>query len=135
MAYDCVRGKVVLHGGYGKNDTWEWDGAQWTEITDPTCPISSDSAMAYDSVRGRCVEFGARNVANALNDFWDRDSGGNPGRQRRCPPCCGRPEHTGELSPCATYTPSPPPTPWATGDGAIDISDVLVLTRMISSAS
>ena len=40
MAYDAVRGKTVLHGGNfwdGKvstnyDDTWEWDGKQWTQI-------------------------------------------------------------------------------------------------------
>ncbi len=40
MAYDAARGKTVLHGGSfwdGKvstnyDDTWEWDGKQWTQI-------------------------------------------------------------------------------------------------------
>ena len=38
MAYDGARGRLVLYGGFGAGpsaleDTWEWDGARWTEIT------------------------------------------------------------------------------------------------------
>ena len=37
MAYDRVRGRLVLFGGFSEStaplgDTWEWDGARWTEI-------------------------------------------------------------------------------------------------------
>ena len=36
MAYDSVRGKTVLFGGaIGSGyagDTWEWDGATWTQV-------------------------------------------------------------------------------------------------------
>jgi hypothetical protein len=37
MAYDRARGRLVLFGGFSEGsapigDTWEWDGARWTEI-------------------------------------------------------------------------------------------------------
>jgi hypothetical protein len=36
MAFDEVRGRVVLHGGGQKgtsvDDTWEWDGERWAEV-------------------------------------------------------------------------------------------------------
>jgi hypothetical protein len=42
MAYDAVRGRVILSGGIGAKatifgDTWEWDGSTWTrlELTGP----------------------------------------------------------------------------------------------------
>jgi cysteine-rich repeat protein len=64
MAYDAVRGRVVLFGGNDNaldGETWEYDGATatWTQIT----PIGSTPsprkyhAMAYDAARGRAVLF------------------------------------------------------------------------------
>ena len=46
MAYDSVRKKVVLFGGYPLGggtigDTWEWDGTDWTQVADS--PARSDS--------------------------------------------------------------------------------------------
>ncbi|MCC6676314.1 MAG: hypothetical protein IT436_04145 [Phycisphaerales bacterium] len=65
MVYDSVRGRVVLFGGKPSgsqafNDTWEWDGGGWQQIS-PTEPIPApraEFAMAYDSVRGAVVVFG-----------------------------------------------------------------------------
>ena len=77
MAYDSVRGKVVLFGGYGGsyllNDTWEWDGSNWTLYTPATKPsVRYYHAMTYDSVRGKVVLFGGDNGSN-LNDTWEWD--------------------------------------------------------------
>jgi hypothetical protein len=41
MTYDPERKRIVLYGGFGtdrndKNDTWEWDGAQW--VCKVNCP-------------------------------------------------------------------------------------------------
>jgi hypothetical protein len=37
LAYDAVRNRVVLFGGFRSgqdfSDTWEWDGTGWTEVT------------------------------------------------------------------------------------------------------
>ena len=37
MAFDAVRGRVVLYGGSRgptmRADTWEWDGQHWRECT------------------------------------------------------------------------------------------------------
>jgi len=46
IAADHARGRVVLHGGFRRengaliieNDTWEWDGASWVETTPPISP-------------------------------------------------------------------------------------------------
>src|SRR5262245_29068293 len=42
MAYDVARRRVVLFGGNGRSgllaDTWEWDGASWTQRTPAIVP-------------------------------------------------------------------------------------------------
>jgi formylglycine-generating enzyme required for sulfatase activity len=66
MAYDSVRGVTVLFGGnrdlsiYNPlNDTWEWNGTNWTQRSPETSPsMRQPSAMAYDSIRGVTVLFG-----------------------------------------------------------------------------
>jgi hypothetical protein len=72
MAYDAAHGQVVLFGGVVPNgpnppttifnDTWVWDGSNWTNVT-PANSSNSPSArllagMAYDAARGKVVLFG-----------------------------------------------------------------------------
>ncbi|MEM7201303.1 MAG: kelch repeat-containing protein [Planctomycetota bacterium] len=64
MAYDPVRQRVVLFGGtpdptgvgqapVGSNDTWEWDGVQWTpQPTALAPPARFGHAMAYHPTLG-----------------------------------------------------------------------------------
>ncbi|MBI5526160.1 MAG: hypothetical protein HY897_07480 [Deltaproteobacteria bacterium] len=81
MAYDSVRGKTVLFGGFlpGSNDeTWEWDGTSWAKKT-PADPEGDGNpsarfghALAYDSTRGRTVLFGG--FAGGYNgETWEWD--------------------------------------------------------------
>jgi hypothetical protein len=74
MAFDSQRGRTILFGGdhiqpYSlgeSNDTWEWDGSQWTRDWTAAAPaIRSGHAMAYDSNRGRLVVFGGWNAATS----------------------------------------------------------------------
>src|SRR5262249_39673365 len=54
------------------NDTWEWDGTQWTQRTPASSPSArSDHAMAFDESRGRVVLFGGG--FGILNDTWEWD--------------------------------------------------------------
>src|SRR6266540_2547779 len=68
MAYDRVRGRVVLFGGIDLTgtvfgDTWAWDGTVWQQVAS-TCPTARlGLAMAYDSARGRVVLFGGNDAA------------------------------------------------------------------------
>ncbi len=60
MVYDSERNVAVLFGGYDGtqflNDTWEWNGQQWNQITTSASPSpGSDNPMAFDSVRGKVV--------------------------------------------------------------------------------
>jgi uncharacterized repeat protein (TIGR02543 family) len=77
MAYDSVRHKVVLFGGIspdGKtiyNDTWLWDGTQWTLQTPATSPLPrSGGTMVFDELHGVMVLFGGAAFFGAASDTW-----------------------------------------------------------------
>ena len=76
MTYDRARHKVVLFGGIGDlqsgllADTWEWDGAQWTELTPAVSPPArTGGTLAYDEHRHVNVLFGGYET----NDTWEWD--------------------------------------------------------------
>jgi Galactose oxidase, central domain len=86
MAYDAARDRLVLFGGrdpdggvdrYG--DTWEWDGAEWVDVTPADSPPARGAhAMAYDAERGRVLLFGGYGGFDAdgaiyLSDTWEWD--------------------------------------------------------------
>jgi hypothetical protein len=81
MAYDVDRRKTVLFGGYDMyrapihyDDTWEWDGAQWTKAVTPVSPQGRwGHAMAYDVDHKRTVLFGGNDGADYTNDTWEWD--------------------------------------------------------------
>lgn len=63
MAYDPVRGSLLLFGGRLAGgslagDTWAWDGELWLQIEDSGPPARADHAMATDPARQRVVLFG-----------------------------------------------------------------------------
>ena len=75
MAYDELRQQLVLFGGYTTtyvNDTWEYDGAYWTQVFPSTSPTArSGASMVYDSARGRILLFGGWAInAVAQNQLW-----------------------------------------------------------------
>jgi len=79
MAYDSARGKVVLFGGHyydgthnALNDTWEWDGTDWTQLNPATKPSARNGhAMAYNSARGKVVLFGGGSSGGDETWEWD----------------------------------------------------------------
>lgn len=80
LAYDSVQGQVVLFGGAGMNnnisvvlnDTWVWDGTNWTEQRPMSVPSARyRHAMAYDSAMNQTVLFGGRTTNGAYDgDTW-----------------------------------------------------------------
>ena len=62
----------LMFGGYdtaASNQTWEWNGANWTQRSPATSPAGRyDFAMAYDSVRGVAVVFGGNAGSGALGE-------------------------------------------------------------------
>ena len=88
MAFDSQRGETVLFGGdhiqpFGlgdTNDTWEWDGAQWTRDWTSAAPaIRAGQTMSFDSRRDRMVMFGGNNAstspATLYGDTWELGTG------------------------------------------------------------
>ena len=84
IAYDSVRGRVVLIGGENRVQQfspaiWEWDGRQWTDITPSSGgpPQRTGAALTYDTRRRQLVLFGGRGdeqtLAEPLNDTWTYD--------------------------------------------------------------
>ena len=67
MAYDSVRDRMVLYGGFDveadgltaiqKNDTWEFDGATWTQVGDESVKVSRPT-MAFDAARNQMIMLG-----------------------------------------------------------------------------
>ncbi len=97
MVYDSVRGVVVLYGGHNAGitlgDTWEWNGATWTERFPAGSPSTRHvHAMSYDCSRGVVVLYGGALSSDgntpALKDTWEYD--GNNWTQK-CSDCAPGP--------------------------------------------
>jgi hypothetical protein len=78
MAYDASRGQVVLFGGdfdsASVNDTWTWNGTDWTERAPAHSPPARQAmGMAYDAARGQIVLFGGFDNSGVLGDTWTWD--------------------------------------------------------------
>jgi uncharacterized protein (TIGR03437 family) len=74
MAFDSVHGQVVLFGGMGAtgagvlDDTWVWNGSNWTQESPKTSPpANAEFGMAYDTADGQVVLFGG---GDQLNQTW-----------------------------------------------------------------
>lgn len=89
LAYDDALGEVVLFGGgipgaaANSDETWTWDGSDWSEQQPEWSPPGRHSAaMAYDAARGLLVLFGGLGQGGYLNDTWTYDG-------RTWTPVCG----------------------------------------------
>lgn len=80
MAYDALRGRVVLFGGLpdtsfaGSSDTWEYDGNNWFARGSGPMVGRLMHAMAYDRARGRIVVHGgvdSSKFGQRLSDAWE----------------------------------------------------------------
>ncbi len=77
MTFDSTRNEIVLFSGFGGsgvsnlNDTWVWDGFNWTKRTPGTSPPASDGhAMAFDAAHGQVVLIGGGSATGFLSDTW-----------------------------------------------------------------
>jgi hypothetical protein len=79
LAYDAGLSTVVLFGGAvgtccsdSMNDTWTWNGVNWTEIYPATLPPARNApAMDYDPLRKVVLMFGgAADSGRELDDTW-----------------------------------------------------------------
>ena len=78
MCYDTARNVTVLFGGSSNglpgalNQTWEYNGTTWTQITTAGAPGPLENAtMCFDQVLNQCVLFGGNDVfSGASNQVW-----------------------------------------------------------------
>ena len=80
MTYDVARQRVLLFGGYdgtSRQDTWEWDGTAWTEVTPAGASPTprQEFGLAYAVSRSRAVLFGGGDSSGAdlKRDTWEWD--------------------------------------------------------------
>ena len=89
MAYDPIRRETVLFGGFGLptcdftnytplNDTWVWDGTDWTERMPTNQPTPrGGAAMVFHAASGRLLLFGGTMETNfnggTLQETWEWD--------------------------------------------------------------
>jgi hypothetical protein len=78
MAYDSNTGVVILFGGspngsQAYNDTWQWNGTTWTQLTPTNQPSARlYHSMTYDSNNQTIVLFGGQSApgGTTLSDTW-----------------------------------------------------------------
>ncbi|MCO6438369.1 MAG: immunoglobulin domain-containing protein [Phycisphaerae bacterium] len=85
MAFDPVRGVSVLYGGFGAkpngtsddlDDTWEWDGVEWTQRFPPHYPGKREQhQMVFDTVRNKILLFGGWSPSPVFgnSEVWEYD--------------------------------------------------------------
>jgi len=84
MAYDPLRKRTVLFGGRAghdngnmTNDTWEWDGQDWTLVKTRPGPGPApcyDHALVFDAGRGKVALLGGNDPKGfPLSDAWEYD--------------------------------------------------------------
>lgn len=81
MTYDSARGKVVMYGGWRDtqlgsdilNDTWEYDGTDWVQISTANAPAANVGAsMKYVPAWGKTI-MSIRSGAEQYNQTWSYD--------------------------------------------------------------
>jgi hypothetical protein len=75
MTYDPVSKRVIMFGGFGANgnlnDTWAFDGTNWTKLkTNSAPPVRNGASMAFDRPSSKIVMFGGFDVNTYLQDTW-----------------------------------------------------------------
>lgn len=97
VSYDVSTGKALLFGGtveasegiwVQNNDSWEWDGTDWTHLKPvQSPPARASGALAYDPKRNITVLFGgADNLKKYMRDTWIWD-GKNWVQANTCETC------------------------------------------------
>ncbi len=96
VAYDSARQRVVLLGGYAagsiqfadSNDTWIWDGADWSQVWTSPLPESMPGAreapaMAHFSDLGQIILFGGLSSNSVQTSTLRVRKGTGNGQARR----------------------------------------------------
>ncbi len=80
MTFDPTDGQIVMFGGQGGanaadnhilDDTWVWDGSDWTQQTPATKPDARQRAsMDFDPALGRAILYGGDGYYTSFQDTW-----------------------------------------------------------------
>ncbi len=83
MVYDEHRGRILVFGGMGQGsagqrppalgDTWEFDGAAWTEYHGAGPSARNGAGIAYDAKRRQVILFGGLDSSGFKGDTWAWD--------------------------------------------------------------
>jgi len=78
VTYDSDRKVLVLYGGLQSEDqnfedTWEWDGTDWTQRATHGAGPRESAGMTYDSEREKVVLFGGAQSGRLMHDTWEWD--------------------------------------------------------------
>lgn len=81
VVYDALRRKMVVFGGHGStlaerfDDTWEYDGRDFTKVASLGPSARSAAAGAYDAARARVILFGGEDSAGDNGETWAYQDG------------------------------------------------------------
>ncbi|HSW61414.1 MAG TPA: kelch repeat-containing protein, partial [bacterium] len=76
IAFDSTRGVLVMFGGYGRRDTWEFDGKCWKKASlISSAPFPREGGrIAYSTKNGKMLLFGGHKSGGMMsNDIWEYD--------------------------------------------------------------
>lgn len=81
LTFDPLRQRVILFGGVDaggeRDDTWEWDGARWSQVLPASSPRPRSGHVVAQDLRGRLVLFGGGYATPMgrveLFDTWEWD--------------------------------------------------------------
>lgn len=81
MAHDLLNGRMIMYGGLLSptaitNETWSWDGANWTQLTPSVAPPPRwGHKMVFDTRRLKLVAWGGRSPTTTAtaSDTWEFD--------------------------------------------------------------
>jgi Kelch motif len=86
MVYDASGQQIVLIGGSalastplsnGLNDTWQWDGSNWSLLSNTSAPTGGYHSAAYDSSQQMLVLYASTSSKPDLGDKQSRVSNAN----------------------------------------------------------
>ena len=77
LAYDPVRDVAVLFGGYGgyfmSDETWEWDGRDWTQVLTASAPSPRDVMRLYFNTQAGKIQAHGGNNEGYFDETWEYD--------------------------------------------------------------
>ncbi len=79
MAFDTATGTTILFGGLSAttgaalNDTWSWNGTNWTNLSVTGPSARYDANLVYDAAIGKLVLFGGYDGSSTFSETWTFD--------------------------------------------------------------